>query len=232
MTQPIPSSQKRIDGGVVGGPRSIPSCVVGRFNFIDTSNSQIMYSTLDGSFSGGFNLTPALATAVSTPIMTSFATHIAPFMPTTFELAGVDLRDLSPPGNNAVVSPTGPAPVAGTSASTALPHEVAVVLTKRTAKAGRGFRGRMYIPGWAQNADVGDGTIAPAVQTALNLWCTDILAAYTANGLTPCIGQALRQEHFGTTGTLIPVRPAGTVPITSLTCRNLSWDTQRRRGLP
>jgi len=67
----------------------------------------------------------------------------------------------------------------GGSGGSSVPPNVAVLVHKRTTRGGRRGRGRMFLPWWAQIADVDEkGTIAAAtqtfMQTCLNTFLTDL----------------------------------------------------------
>jgi hypothetical protein len=107
---------------------------------------------------------------------------------------------------------------------------VAAVLTEQIAARGRGLKGRVFLGGWDVGADAGNGIIAPAAVTAINNYGTAVFSAISAAQLTPCVAQPARQTYLGLTGTTHPARVAASVFVTSYTCRDNKWDTQRRRG--
>jgi hypothetical protein len=110
-----------------------------------------------------------------------------------------------------------------------MPENNAIVLTENIAARGRGAKGRVFLGGWAQNADVTVGGISTTVQTALGALGTAWANALTAQSLTPCVAQVARQQYQGVTGTIHAARGATHTNVTSYTCRDLIWDTQRRR---
>jgi hypothetical protein len=67
------------------------------------------------------------------------------------------------------------------------------------------------------------------VQTAIKTMGSAWLSAINSNGVGACINQPARQQYVGFTGTTHPARPAGHPIVLSYTCRDLVWDTQRRR---
>jgi hypothetical protein len=129
---------------------------------------------------------------------------------------------------NPVYQGTGTA-VVGTGGAVAMPENNAIVLTENIAARGRGAKGRVFLGGWAQNADVTVGGISTTVQTALGALGTAWANALTAQSLTPCVAQVARQQYQGVTGTIHAARGATHTNVTSYTCRDLIWDTQRRR---
>jgi len=217
------------DPGHIGGPVIVPSCVQVIFNWTTTSGRGA-HNVTYGRYSGGFTPSSSIANTLHTGFSTGATwTALAAFMPTTVALAGISLRDVNAP-NGALINSTTPA-APGTSASPGLPDEVALVVTMRTALAGRANRGRMYIPGWATNALAAGNVAAAATVTALQNWVQGFGTVYTASGLTLVIGQPARNAYTGSTGTQHPARPAGSVIVNALPVRDNHWDTQRRRGL-
>jgi hypothetical protein len=121
--------------------------------------------------------------------------------------------------------------VPGAGATPALPAEVAICATLRTAGRGPSNRGRMFLMGFnASQAAIGN-IIAPQCVTDTAAWVANIANVLTSQGLTWVIGQPARNAYTGETGTAHPARPAGSVPITQALIRDNHWDSQRRRGL-
>jgi hypothetical protein len=112
-----------------------------------------------------------------------------------------------------------------------MPNEVALVITERTALAGRANRGRMYIPGWITASVAADNTAIPAVVTDLQAWANTVQNALNSAGYQLVIGQPARQAYTGLTGTQHPARAAGSTTVQSLQVRDSHFDSQRRRGL-
>jgi hypothetical protein len=217
------------DPGHIGGPKVIPSCVEVTLQW-GLTDGTFGHNVMHAAYGGGFVPTVTIANGLMSALTTGSAwTALASFMPVSGFLASVLLRDLNTAANP-IVSAT-LAGVAGTSPSSAIPDETALVITLRTAKAGRGFRGRIYVPNWATNALGAAGVAASGAVTDLNAWAQTIPGAFSGQGLTLSLGQVARQAYIGSTGTSHPARTATTVPITSLVVRDNHWDSQRRRGL-
>jgi len=218
------------DPGSVGGPLVIPSCVqVGILWFLEGGRSA--FNILYGRYGGGFTPSSSIADSILTTLTTGAGwTGLASFLATGTLIGGVHLRDVNS-ANQPVITNT-VAGQAGTSASAALPNEVALCISLRTALAGRSGRGRTFIPGYATNALGAGNIVAAAARTATDTWATSNLrAAMSSNGLTWVLGLPARQEYMGATGTTHPARSATSVPITSQGTRDNHWDSQRRRGL-
>jgi hypothetical protein len=148
-------------------------------------------------------------------------------MPTTASLVGVDVRDLRA-SNNPIIESSGPA-VPGTAATTALPPQVAVAITLRTAFAGRAFRGRVFLGGLAAATADADGRINGGVNTAGVDLVTALSAAMLAQGATFAIMQRWLPERPGHGGITLPERQPNVVPVSTIVGRDNIFDTQRRR---
>jgi hypothetical protein len=90
-------------------------------------------------------------------------------MPTNLQLSAIKLTDLSTQTGTVVNYGTG-LPLVGTNVSPSLPNNCALVVTKRTAKRGRSFRGRIYAPGLVEAGVTGNTVSAGFVTAALNAY--------------------------------------------------------------
>lgn len=136
----------------------------------------------------------------------------------------VILRDVRNP-NLAEVS-SNVAGVVGTATGDDLPHQIACVLTIRTAFAGRGFRGRAYLPCWTEDSNGASGQMSAAAKTAADAFAAGFIGVFTAGGVT--LGVAKR-PIFNPDDCSITT-PGVTNPATQVIVRNNLWDTQRRRA--
>jgi len=107
--------------------------------------------------------------------------------------------------------------VAGTATGNFLPPQTALVITLRTALAGKEYRGRTYLCGFSVTANDPNGLATVATTNVAGGWVTAIKDALTANGLTMAV--ISRKLNIGT-------------PITLILSRNNVWETQRRRSIP
>lgn len=222
----MPHSQKRIDGGKIPGPATVPSVIEVKVQ-TQLPNNKLSYWVAHGHFTTPPSNMSTLAGALFTNIGSAWNTQLAAFMATTTIYQSVWIRDMSNP-LNPVFQGTGTA-IPGTSASPAMPVNAAIVMTEQINARGRGAKGRIFLGGWATNADAGQGLIAGTLQTAINNFGTSLASALNGQGLTPCVAQVHRQAYVGITGTTHNDRPAGFVAVNNYTCQNLIWDTQRRR---
>jgi hypothetical protein len=210
--------------------RTIPNCVQ-----IVTSwalgDGKIAHNVMHGTVPAGFTPTPAIALAIHTGLVTGGAwTALAGFLAPTESLATTSLRDIRTL-NQPEIFPSGQPSGPGTSASPALPNEVAVAISLHTGFAGRAFRGRLYVPGWATNALGAGNVVAAGAITALNAWANTIPSVLSGQGIAFALGQHARVAYTGATGSPHAKRDATTIPIISQSARDNHWDSQRRRGL-
>lgn len=219
------------DPGIDPGKHPIPNCC----------DFQILWNLADGktarnilcmSVGAGFLPTVALAEQARAALVTgtNWSTY-AGFLPTTVSLAAVNLRD-----RRAIDQPLVPSSGAvtpGTSASPAMPSEVAAVYTLRTNKVGPGNRGRVYLTGFATNAISPGDVMAPGLVTAIGAFAANIVNAMNGIGGTWAIRQPHRNGYTSPKPpfTVHPDRPAGVALVTASSVRDNHWDSQRRRGL-
>lgn len=220
------------DLGAIGGHVHVPQCAqIGIQWFLP--DGKIGHNILYGRYSGPFGGSQAQANSIMTSLTTGTAwTTLATFLHTNTALAAVTIRDVNPEDGSGQLIQSSNASVPGTGTGSALPSEVAAVLTKRTAKAGRQFRGRVYVPGFATVALGLTDTITAAAVTALTNWGGTFGSAMLASGYTHVLGLQARAAYTSPkTGTHFDARPAQSVDVVSTTCRDNHWDSQRKRGL-
>lgn len=216
------------DPGAVGGKVKIPQAAQVTVK-ISLANGNTGNLVLYGRYVGGFTTTPAqVQTAYNTLIghaaTTALLAHIAP----ACNIYGLTVRDVNSI-DQPILSGSGNKP--GTSTGSALPSETSLVVSERTAKAGKSGRGRFYFPGWATTALGTGDLVASAAVTALTNWAQQAIPAMMANLVyTHVLGLKDRAAYISPiTGTSHPARPATTLDITSYQVDN-HWDSQRRRG--
>jgi len=217
------------DPGAVGGPVLIPSCAQIVLHWFEEDGKNA-HNVLYGRYSGPFAGTTTQANGIMTALTTGAAwTAMAAFLATSTSFAAVQIRNVAIQDQPIIGSTTPSA--AGSSASAALPNEMAIVATLRTALAGQSGRGRMYVPGFATNALGAGNVISAAAVTAVQNWAATIPGALNTQGYVHVLGLRERAQYTGTTGTVHPARAANSVPITAVVVRDNHWDSQRRRGL-
>lgn len=158
---------------------------------------------------------------VLTALKTFYDACAAFFTTSTTITIGASVRDVSVTPNRIVAAT--PVTSVGSSTAEILPANAALVVTWRTAFAGRSFRGRTYLGPSNEtmnNGGVANGATVATMQTAANALITNIDAVA---GMSFGV-YALRR-------TLPPFSEtpfAAMTPITSATINGL-WDSQRRR---
>ena len=162
---------------------------------------------------GGDPVNQGLADAWATDLDAAHdSSGLAALQPASISIDRVGVRDLRV-ANQAMYEADVSSP--GTGAGDLLVRAASIVVTMRTALAGRSFRGRSYVPGFNEAQNGADGTIAPAASAAATAWITAIRTAATARGHT----LAVASVKLGTSQ-----------PVTAQLVRDNVWDVQRRRG--
>lgn len=217
------------DPGVIGGPVVIPNCIQVVLNWTQ-DDGKAAHNVLYARSAGVPNPTVADAEAIRAGLVAGTPwSNLARDLATTTALASVSVMSVHTAGQPIFLS-TGPS-TPGTDATGALPNEVAIVATLRTALRGAQNRGRMFVPGFAKDTVAAGNVIGPAVVTDVATWANNIISVISGRSWTWVIGQKARAQYTGSTGTVHPARPAGSVPITSAVVRDNHFDSMRRRGL-
>lgn len=219
------------DPGYIPGPRIIPNAAQVRLNW-NLGDVKVGHNVLYCTYTG----TPALSATIAENVRlavvngVTWTTFLALLHPSC-SFAGVTILDVR--SNTATAFDSTGAAIPGTSAGTALPDEVAAVVTLRTALRGQAGRGRFYVPGFASNAMGVGGIIAAAAVTALQNWAQTNINAGIAGALGAIVlAHPARAAYTSpATGRQFPARAASTVPLTNVLVRDNHWDSQRRRGL-
>lgn len=179
-------------------------------------------------------LTQTLANQIDTFCKTAFTnSNLAPLFPTTVALLHVQSRSMIANSDPWFIG-TGAA-VPGTSAGKPLPAATALCITSKTGLRGRSYNGRIYLAGWAENAnDTVGGATAAAAAAAVN-WITNWAAAM--NGGTPQFQQCVLSRFTTPAGSPPNTPPTERNPpllttVTSNVALDQRWDTQRRRAHP
>jgi len=223
----MPVSSKKSDGGRSKGPQNCANVIEIRCQ-MQLPNSKVSFWTVHGAYSTAPSNMQSLATALFGSLSSAWNSNLAAYAPPGTIFQNVQIRDMTN-FTNPVFIGTGTA-VPGTSASVAMPPGAAIVVTENLNIRGRGAKGRIYLGGWATNADAGGGVIAAALVTAFGTFCSALFSAITGQSLTPCVAQLPRVQYQGVTGTVHNARAAGHPSITSYVLRDNLWDAQRRRA--
>jgi hypothetical protein len=170
----------------------------------------------------------ALANSLATAWSTAWGTNLAPLMHTATALQGLFVRDMT--SATLPIYAGNLTAVPGTGTGNALPLENAIAVTENILGRGKGAKGRFFLGGFVVGEDTAVGGITPAAKTAIDAFGLQIFNAIKAQNLLPCVAKVHRQEYITLTGATIPERLATFTEVTSYVCRDLHWDTQRRRG--
>lgn len=216
------------DPGRIPGSVVIPATVQVVLNWTLPSGKTV-HNVLHALVGSGFAADAATAQAIYAAIIASAGwTAWKARINSGVSFAGVSLRDLRA-AFLPLAESTGAA-TPGTGAGTALPPGNALVVTLRTANAGRGFRGRVYLPGLDTGALAAGGVAAAGTMTDAAGFVSAVSAALTASGGTLAIAQPARAAYTGSGNTPHSARSAAAQTVTSIVVRDNTIDSQRRRA--
>lgn len=164
---------------------------------------------------GAATIDQTVANTLGAAIKGSFGSSgAAAKISTSVSLGTVALRDISGP-NNPEFRDAGAA-VAGSAAGNVLPLQVAMCITLRTARAGKSFRGRMYVPGFTVASNTATGQVLGADATIIEGWVNALRGNFTSAGLTQAIVSRVQLL---------------TEPVTLAQSRDTVWETIRGRSI-
>lgn len=211
--------------------------------------TQLAINVLGMTPTGTVTVNQALAETIGAMVKSAWSAQMAPHCSTANSLVRVGIRDLRI-ANLPEFRDTGAA-VPGTGGiAEALPAYTALVVTLRTAKAGKSFRGRVYLPGWTENENTASGTSSTAAGTAGVAFINAIGSGLQSSALKlavlsyPSEDITIDQTTTHADGTKTvrrlsheTAKVGGAEPVTIVENRNASWEVQRRRvnargGLP
>lgn len=193
-----------------------------------TLHGRPQLNVLHGNFPGTGPLNPASPQNIFNAAVTALtSTGYVSVLSTTTSFVSVGMVDLRFAGVPEVLS-TGTA-VPGTGAAPALPDQVSLVLTLRTAKTGRSHRGRIYTLGWGTDRVQGSGLSDQTAATSARAFYLAVRTAMGNEGMPLAIrSPALPVRPAKPTGTL-PAKPYEITQVTDIVIRDLIFDTNRRR---
>lgn len=193
-----------------------------QMRLIWANGGQLYALNVLGVVANAVAITQALTNTVGAAVKAAFtSSSLNGGVGTAITLANVGLRDIRT-ANQAEFLDSGGA-VAGTSAGDLLPPQTALVVTLRTAQAGRSFRGRVYLPGFTEGVNTPGG--ASSWVTAPVTFITAIKSALVTSGMD--LGVLSRPAPDA-----LPPRSGFVTTVTSIVVRDAVWDTQRRRAVP
>lgn len=145
--------------------------------------------------------------------------YLMPFIAASISLTNVTITDERTEGAPALsLSAT---PVPGTKTGELFPLGDAAVLTHRTTKRGRSYRGRTFISGFVESQCTGNLLTDSATITGLGTFASNIRTVPAVDGWGLVIAS---KQHNN-----VPLTVADTEPVTSSTMRNATLGSQRKR---
>jgi hypothetical protein len=213
-----------------GGPVVIPNC--SEVKLVWTQNGMKLNNVFHGALTVAGPLNPAVAETIFSAIKaangtTTWMGHLF----TGISLSEVHVKDLRAANNPTLVS-TGLA-LPGTGTGTALPQDNALVVTLLTAFSGKGYVGRVYLPGLdsLQLADSRHWISTAGFDNAALGFCNAVNSAMTASGMPWVLG---RRKLLANSDPAAPPpynqnREADTIPITGPKITDHRIDSQRKR---
>ena len=141
------------------------------------------------------------------------------YMPSVLSLTGIKVTDLSSQSGWTFFYQTG-LPIVGTSAGASLPNNCAVVITKRTGKRGRSYRGRIYQPGLTELHTTGNVVQTTPLNAFIAFW-EDM--RFFDTGVVECYMQVISRFQDG-----VQLAVGEATDVTNLTSEG-TVDSQRRR---
>jgi hypothetical protein len=209
----------------VAGPVVNPGVVEAKLLFSDVDGSwTIVCHGVKGSTTVDSTLADSLATGIGSSVTSS---GWATFMKAGSSFDGVEVKDLSTAYNPSFISSVAGVPAAGTGGP--LGDNTALCVTKETAKAGREFRGRLYLGGLDGACTTDGKSMTGPAKTAAGNFGEGIRLAMTSSGVPMCISQRALQAGTDSKGNPLPPRSASYTSVTRCVVKDNRLDSQRRR---
>lgn len=124
--------------------------------------------------------------------------------------------------------PDANAAVAGIDVSDPLPAQTSLCVTLRTANAGSSYRGRVYLPGFAEANNDTDGTCSSGATAVALAFVNAIKSSMASSGLTMAVLSRPREAKVIPAVT-ITAKSGFATAVDLVMVRDRVWDTQRRR---
>jgi hypothetical protein len=210
----------------VPGPIVIPSCIEVKLHWSDTFG--LFSNVLHGNLTAVGPINPALAETLFSALKANVATVTwLGDLATTISFTGVSVKDIRAANNPEFPSSSLAAP--GTAVGPAVAINSALVVTLRSAQAGRAFRGRVYLAGLTATALASARQWTTGAGANAVAFVEGIQAVLTANSIPLVIAQRALQAGTDASGNPLPARLAAVVPVVSVDIANPRVDTQRKR---
>lgn len=176
------------------------------------SGTEIAVMTSHWRLKSGVGTFAALAALLKVGLIDNFKTQQA----TTFRWDMINGLKISPLPKQSATYTTG-FPVAGTLAGDEMAHQVAMIMSLRTANAGRSYRGRMFMPACVEG-QMTSGIFDAGGVTAMQAAMTAVVGVYGSGGTDPDYEWVVWSDRLSTY-----------TPITAVIVRNNPGTIRRRR---
>lgn len=191
----------------------------------NTAEAELRY-TLDDQqvettlyFTNGDGWTAANLEPLGAALLTWWATNLQDNIAQNCVLREIYLTDQSTQSGETFTYVTG-LPLAGQASTDAMPNSIALCVSFRTAKRGRSYRGRNYVPGIPKSVVV-ESAVTSEYQSAIQNAYQGLLAFSLTANATWVVASRYTNGAWRTTGETTPVRSVVVIDPTV--------DSQRRR---
>jgi len=161
----------------------------------------------------------ASMTMLADSIASTLISDVMSFMPSTLILREIYVVDLSSE-TAAAITYTGGLPQPGLSAEAAMPNNVTLTISFRTAGRGRSARGRNYLMGLVEPLVVGN-IVDTGFTDRWNPFYNELLVTFPGEGFTWVVASRISGGNERAEGV--------TFPVVAFTYVDLTVDSQRRR---
>lgn len=210
-------------------------------------NGALAMNRLGAQITGNPIFAQALADSLGSAIKATFTADLGGQFTSQTQLVRVGIRDLR--ADNLHEFRDVNAAAAGTAIGDALPGNVAMCITLRTATAGKSGRGRVFLSGWSEAANGAAGSANTTAQSQGVLFIQHLDINFQSAGLKLGVLTRPQEEviitkttnHADNTTTVRTLshqtaKPGAVKPVNFIESRNLGWESQRKRingrGLP
>lgn len=210
----------------VPGPIVIPNCIEVKLHWSDSLG--LFSNVLHGNLTAVGPINPALAETLFSAFKANTGTVVwLADLAATMSFTGVSVKDLRAANNPEFPSSGASAPGAAVGAAASVNN--ALVVTLRSAQAGRGFRGRVYLGGLTQASLASARQWSGAAGANAVGFIEGVRSVLSANSIPMVIAQKALQAGTDVAGNPLPARLAGIVPVVSVDIANPRVDSMRRR---
>lgn len=197
--------------------------------FWDVDGTECM-TVLGGRSTGSGTVTPGTATAFATIVANAYnSTGMPGLQESSVSITKVSVRDVNVVNQVAYEASVTGAVGTGTTSQT-LPRGAAVCVTHRTAKAGKSYRGRSYIPGFNEAQNEAGSAISAAAGLAAEQFIGVIHNNMSTTGFNHAVLSPALPERQTAGGETLPAKPSEATECVGTVNRNHTWASQRQRN--